>query len=234
MKEKRVYFPSLVSTSERVKEYISGGENVVICADEQTGGKGTKGRSFSSQKGGVYFTRLTFLNGVSARDAHKIVENVAVGVCKTLERYGLSPKIKWPNDIFLGEKKVCGILTENSLSGDQIRFSCVGVGLNVKNELPKELAQIATTMQEHCKEILDLIAVRERLIKDTAQNYAHEEYEKRLFTDVDCVVLFGEEKIPARILGVGGDGKLIVETATGTRAFSSAEVSLRDAEKPNA
>ncbi len=65
-------------------------------------GKGTKGRSFSSEKGGVYLSVLRFYENLPAKDAFLIMAGTCAAVCKTLESGGLQPKIKWPNDVFVG------------------------------------------------------------------------------------------------------------------------------------
>ena len=65
----------------------------------------------------------------------------------------LKPKIKWANDVFVANKKICGILIENIFSGNKISSSLIGVGLNVNNDLPEELNEIATTMRLQKREI---------------------------------------------------------------------------------
>lgn len=65
--------------------------------------------------------------------------NASVAVCRTLENYGLTAEIKWPNDVYVQGKKICGILIENVFSGDRISSSVVGIGVNVNNSLPEEL-----------------------------------------------------------------------------------------------
>ena len=145
-KAKRLHFDTLPSTQDYAKEKRPDGVDLVVTAVCQTGGKGTKGRSFSSQKGGVYLSKLTFYEDLSVKSAFKIMISGAVAVCETLRFYGLEPLIKWPNDIWVNDKKICGILIENVFSGDRVRSSVVGIGLNVSNSLPADLTEIATTM----------------------------------------------------------------------------------------
>lgn len=133
---KRIDLKETTSTNEVAKSLRERGENLVVTAFRQTGGKGTKGRSFSSAAGGVYFTRLTFYENFPASDAFLIMASASVAVCRTLEKYGFEAEIKWPNDVYVHGKKICGILIENTFSGNKISCSVVGIGLNVNNELP--------------------------------------------------------------------------------------------------
>ena len=117
---KRLHFDSLDSTQDYAKEKRADGVDLVVTAVSQTGGKGTKGRSFSSQTGGVYLSKLTFYEDLAVKNAFKIMIGAAVAVCETLRFYGLKPLIKWPNDIWVNDKKICGILIENAFSGDSV------------------------------------------------------------------------------------------------------------------
>jgi len=152
---KIIRFDEINSTNEYAKKLQEYDENVFILAKKQTSGKGTKGRSFSSNEGGVYLTKVCIHSNFLAKDAFLIMARTAVAVCKTLEDFSLSPKIKWANDVFVSNKKICGILIENVFSGKRIVRSIIGVGLNVNNALPEELEKCATTMQLEKNEPLD-------------------------------------------------------------------------------
>ena len=131
---KRIFLEETESTNKYAKAQRGAGENLLVVAERQTGGKGTKGRSFCSKKGGVYLSLLTFYQDFPASNAFQIMQGAAAAVCETLAFFGLSPKIKWPNDVYVGGKKICGILIENALKGRYIGSSVVGIGLNVFNE----------------------------------------------------------------------------------------------------
>ena len=225
---KIIRFDEIGSTNEYAKTLKSLGENFIVVAKKQTGGKGTKGRSFSSNEGGVYLTKVDFYTDFPAKNAFTIMANTAVAVCETLKGLGLQPKIKWPNDVFAGGKKICGILIENTFSGNKIASSIVGVGLNVNNPLPQDLQEIATTMKQQLCKDLSLASVEETLLRFLCAENTEESYEKHLgWLGENVTLLLGEERISARILGVDGQGNLRAETAEGERLFASAEVSLR-------
>jgi BirA family biotin operon repressor/biotin-[acetyl-CoA-carboxylase] ligase len=225
---KREFFEKIGSTNEYAKSQRCRRENLLVIAEKQTGGKGTKGRSFSSNAGGVYLSKLTFYEDFKACDAFKIMTNAAVAVCKTLQAFGFDPKIKWVNDIYVNDKKICGILIENVFSGDKISSSVVGIGLNVYNELPQELSAIATTMQKESGKLFSVEDVRETLVKELANAYGIDEYRAYLgYMGSGASVIFGEKICPCTLLSVDEKGNLHVEIDGEERTFAAAEVSLR-------
>lgn len=225
---KTEFFQSLPSTQEYVKSKRSEGQNLLVLAERQTGGKGTKGRSFSSEEGGVYLSKLSFYEEYPAKNAFLIMASAAVAVCETLRFYGLSPVIKWANDVFVNDKKICGILVENTLSGKNISSSVVGIGLNVCNSLPNELSGIATTMQQETGKVFSVSEVRERLISELSKTRSMEEYLSFIgYMGRTATLLFGDERVPATLLSVDREGGLIVEINGEKKRLTAAEVSLR-------
>lgn len=225
---KRVHFQSISSTNEYAKEKRATGENLFITAESQTGGKGTKGRSFSSEKGGVYLSALTFYQDFSPKNAFEVMVGAAVAVCRTLRFYQLSPVIKWANDIFVNDKKICGILIENVFTGKKLSSSIVGIGLNVHNRLPKELCTIATTMQKEIANPPSVEEVTVRLLDEMEKGATMEEYVSFLgYMGRKTTLIVGEECIPATLLSVDKEGALLAEVNGEMRRFHAAEVSLR-------
>lgn len=227
-KVKIVRLEEVDSTNLYAKARAGEGEDLVVTAKRQTGGMGTKGRSFSSEEGGVYLTRLTFYRNFSAAEAFRVMAGASVAVCRTLERFGLSAGIKWPNDVYVQGRKICGILIENIFSGPLLSRSIVGIGLNVNNELPAELSGVALSMRGAAGRPFDREEVENVLIEESGKSFPVSEYLSRLqFLGEEAVLVCGEERIPARILSVDERGGLIAETAEGKRRFTAAEVSLR-------
>lgn len=219
-------FSSLPSTSDYAKQKRALGENLIVVAESQSGGRGTKGRSFSSARGGVYLSALTFYHEFPAERAFEIMQNTAVAVCETLACYGVKAQIKWPNDIFVNGKKICGILMENTLSGRYILSSIVGVGINVCNELEAELSKIATSIYAETGKRISPRDVEETFV-GFLQKELHEKYEKYLgFIGETAIITHGESKEKVVILGVDETGNLVAETSSGVCSFASAEVSL--------
>ncbi len=233
MKEETGYerFETLPSTNDYALKKRGEGKNLIVVAKRQTGGRGTKGRSFVSEEGGVYLSKLTFYKDFPVKRAFEIMQGAAAAVCETLESYGLVPKIKWPNDVYVNGKKICGILIENAFSGGNIASSVVGIGLNVCNTLPAELSEIATSIGAETGKTESAPSAEEvekRLLFSLCKKDIHKKYGRYLGWIGEKVVLIaGEEKLAAKILSVEADGGLLAETETGVRKFASAEVSLR-------
>lgn len=228
MEELRVDFKEIVSTNDYAKSRIKEGKNLLITAERQTGGRGTKGRSFSSCEGGVYLTKLTFYEGFSSKSAFEILSSTAVAVCKTLQYFELSPVIKWSNDIFVNDKKICGILIENTFSGNKLRASVVGIGLNVNNPLPAELGGIATSVKAETGKEYSVEEIREKLIENLQKKYSVEEYLALIgYLGRKVDLILGEERVPATLLSVDKEGGLSAEVGGEIRRFVSAEVSIR-------
>lgn len=144
------YFPITESTNILAREAGEGdGENgLVIFADQQTGGKGRLGRPWVSPAGnGIWFSLMLRPNMAPAV-APQITLATAVGMAKALRKMGFDAGIKWPNDILINNRKLCGILTEMSADMDKIDYVVVGIGLNVLNEeFPDEIKDIATSLK---------------------------------------------------------------------------------------
>lgn len=215
------------STNDYIKRYAGGGEDVIVCAARQTNGRGTKGRSFLSREGGVYLSMLRFGRGLRAEDAFLVMAHAAVSACKTARLFGASPEIKWPNDVFVCGKKLCGILIENILSGGYVRASVIGIGMNVVNPLDG-LEEIAVRLSDAVPVPPSVDAVRDALIQFLREESSLEEYLS--FTHIEgkeIAVTENDRTYPATARRVLGDGQLEIETKEGIRALSAAEISVR-------
>lgn len=232
---KRERFQSLPSTNDYLKnkrtEMLAGEipvrENYIVVAEEQTGGRGTKGREFLSAKGGVYLSALTFYEDLKAKDAFTLMANAAVAVCETLRYYGLNPVIKWANDIYVNDKKICGILIENVFSGDYVASSVVGIGLNVINPLDVSIKDIATSMRRVTGEDYDVEEVESRLISELLIKRTMQEYLSYVgYMGRTVALLIGDEQVRGKLVSVDEEGGLIVSIDGEQRRLTSAEVSF--------
>jgi BirA family biotin operon repressor/biotin-[acetyl-CoA-carboxylase] ligase len=142
-------FGKIDSTQIKAKELAKKGEKpwLVILAKEQTAGIGRKGNFWYSPKGGLYFSVI--LPKSAIEDLQTLTILAAFSIAKILkERFNLEPFIKLPNDIFLGGKKIGGVLTENIILGNEIKSSVMGIGLNTNiEEFPEDLENIATSLK---------------------------------------------------------------------------------------
>lgn len=181
------------STNEYLKDLAKSGASsgTVVTAKKQTGGKGSKGRSFSSPEGGLYLSllwdlkvpgdELSLLTEVSAAAVRIAVRNCC----------GIEPVIKPINDLYFKGRKICGILCESITSGNVTR-SIIGIGINVNTDtkiLPEEIQQTAGSIKElsGAEKDIDITALRDSVINELNDlltgygnrfTYYKEEYEK--------------------------------------------------------
>ena len=130
------YFDSTDSTNTRAKRLAEDGavHGTLVVADEQTGGRGRRGRVWESQKGVSIYMSLVLKPEIEPNHASMLTLITAMAVAGGIEKTtGLECKIKWPNDIVIHGKKVCGILTEMSTQMDYINYIVIGIGINVQN-----------------------------------------------------------------------------------------------------
>lgn len=147
-----VYKETTDSTNADVRRMAeNGAENgLLVVADAQTAGKGRRGRQWESLKGTNLYFSMLLKPDIAPDKASMITLVAAYSVAKVLARNtGLDAKIKWPNDIVVGKKKVCGILTEMSMERDYIHHIVVGIGINVNEEtFPDEIKDMATSLKK--------------------------------------------------------------------------------------
>ena len=215
------------STNEYCKRY-DGGEDIIVIAARQTAGKGTKGRSFVSDGGGLYFSVMRRYENFPAESAFKIMVNSCVAVCRTLEAFNIKPVIRWSNDVLVNGKKICGTLIENTFSKGKITRSIVGCGINVNNKLPVGLKDIAISMSEACGKEFDVSSVAETLIENIQREFAIADYKSYINWFGKTVTLkTADKEFNAVALDVLEDGRLKVNSCGNMLEISSAEVSLR-------
>lgn len=227
MKTKIIELEEIDSTNDFCKRFPME-ESLIVTAKRQTGGRGTKGRSFVSDEGGLYVSVMNTFKNFKFENTFSIMINSCVAVCETLKHFGIAPNIKWANDVLVNGKKICGTLIENRLCADNVCVSIVGIGLNVNNVLPRELSDIATTMRECRGRRLNLKSVRTQLIKNLQNGYTVEDYKAYVdWFGKDVYLDGGGAKVKATALDVDGGGNLICNVGGEIKKISNGEMSLR-------
>lgn len=126
-------------------------DGTIVIAEEQTKGKGRLGRTWVSPKGKGIWMTIMLKPQINPADAAKVTLLAACAVSRAIENTcGIYPKIKWPNDIVINGKKLCGILTEMSAELDEINYILVGIGINANlgiEDIPEELQPMATSIK---------------------------------------------------------------------------------------
>ena len=138
------------STNTDAKRLIEEGasDGTLVVADKQNGGKGRRGRSWSSPKGTSIYMSIALKPSYNPDKASMVTLIMALAVAKGIrEQTGLAAFIKWPNDVVVNKKKVCGILTEMNAEPDYIHSVVIGTGINVnEQEFPEEIKETATSL----------------------------------------------------------------------------------------
>lgn len=221
---KTTIFDTLPSTNEELKKLKTLTEDQLYIARMQTGGKGSKGRSFICEKGGVYASLLR-LNPCKASDSFKIMIGAAVAVVKTLAAFDVNAEIKWPNDIFYNGKKICGILIENVIGGDEVTRSIIGIGVNVNNDLAPEIKDIAVSVKQITGNSANIEAFYATLAYNLYKEYSMEEYISYCkFLGKEITVIKGDKSYRAVAESVLPDGNLKLKSG---EILSAAEITIR-------
>ena len=157
-----IWLDSVDSTnSEALRHLQELPSGTVIAAREQTAGRGQRGNAWFTEAGqNLTFSIVLKDIKLPATEAHLLNYLASVAVAEFLDGYGVRCSIKWPNDIFVGRGKICGILVENSLSGAEVASSVIGIGININQKEFPQLSNATSlflqTRKEHdIKECLD-------------------------------------------------------------------------------
>ena len=233
----------VTSTNTLLKAQAEQGapEGTVLIAESQTAGKGRLGRHFTSPPGtGIYFS-LLLRPHCTAEKSLFITTTAAVAVCEAIEQVtGLNPQIKWVNDVYLNEKKVCGILTEASVDFENggLNWAVLGIGINIavpEEGFPEEIRSIAGAIFDGpCPvEMRSRIsaAVINRffaLYKNLGSNAFIESYRSHSFLTGRAITFsLGEETYRGVVTGISDEAHLLVRLDSGEeRAFSAGEVQI--------
>ena len=143
-------YDSLPSTNELARQMAAQGatEGTIIVAREQTSGRGRLGRSWASAAGEGLYVSIILRPKVPPRQFSIMTLASAVAVAETLaSAFAVSPDIKWPNDVMVSDRKICGILLETASDGDRLEYAVLGIGVNLSQRtFPDGLLEIATSL----------------------------------------------------------------------------------------
>lgn len=237
-----VCLPVTDSTNAEVRRRAAQTKSVLaVTAEEQTAGRGRRGRTWISPPGeNLYFSALVRPD-LPAPKAPMLTPAAALAVCRVLGTFGVRARIKWPNDVVIGARKVCGILTELQPDGQGGYCVVTGIGLNVNQErFPDSIASVATSLKRECGRAFE----RETLLADILCGLTdcfeavcrtgdlsglREEYESLLANRMRQVeVLDPAGSFMGTALGIDDSGRLLVRRSGGSvEAVFSGEVSVR-------
>ena len=222
------------STNRWLRDYSltqPDGEYVVV-ADYQTAGKGCGTNSWESERGmNLTFSMLIHPQDIPANRQFHITEVVSVALCRMLDSYIYNKvEIKWPNDIYVDNRKVCGILIENRLQGSVIKDSIIGIGLNVnqrefRSDAPNPVSLWQLLGHEVNRDEL-LLSFLNCFEVVSAEETTVSTYRKRLFRKGETAFFaVGDDRFRAKLIDVEPDGHLVLMDEQGLRrTFAFKEV----------
>lgn len=238
-----LYCETISSTNTVLKEmaYNGAAAGTILTAAEQTGGRGRVGRRFESPKKGIYLS-LLLRPETDAEFIQSLTPAAAVAVCRAVNAVcGIDAQIKWPNDLLLDGRKICGILTESSTDRAGHRYVVVGIGLNVntaEEDFPQELRDTAGSLFTAIGRETEIKPMLLRMIDELDCMYASweedcfsqlEEYRRRCVTPLhEADVISAYERRRVFVLGVADDYSLLVRNGEGEmEKITFGEVSIR-------
>ena len=239
-----LYFDTIDSTNTKAQELAEKGypSGTLVVADKQESGKGRRGRSWVSPSGTGIFMTLMIKPDINPNNASMLTLVAALAVAKAITSVtGEKALIKWPNDIVVNGKKVCGILTEMNAQFDYINHIVVGIGINVHNEsFPEEISQMASSLMieaggkrfHRAQIIAETMSYFEQyydiFLKTQDLSALVREYDELLVNRNKSVrVLDPKEPFDGKAMGITPKGELIVDTWESRKLVSSGEVSVR-------
>lgn len=239
-----IHYTKVNSTNETAKNLaIEAKDGTIIIAEEQEIGRGRLGRAWTSPKGGIW-TSIILKPDIEPLYGPKLTQVAAAALVKSLRNIDINALIKWPNDIYLGGKKICGILTEMKCDMDRINYLVVGVGINVnieEKDFSEDVKNTATSLKisqnksfDRSKILGDFLNEFERLYLQVITNNDYSEVLEIcrgnsiiLAKDAYLVTSHGREKV--KCLGINDEGGLVIQDSKGiTRSVISGEITFRE------
>jgi BirA family biotin operon repressor/biotin-[acetyl-CoA-carboxylase] ligase len=212
-------------------------EGDVVWADFQTAGRGQRGHEWHSRKGeNLTFSVVLEPTFMPIAEQFSVSEVVALSLIDMLADYGIGAKIKWTNDIYVGDKKLVGILIEHSLAPTTLRRTIVGVGINVNQREFDPSIPNPVSMAQLLDRQLDAEEVLQCFLKHLQRNYVqlremqnalHDRYNSLLYrrNEYHTYALPSGERFRAKIVGTAPNGALCLEDEQGkTKEYLFKEV----------
>ena len=226
----RIHLAETASTNSYAREFPLNSGVMLITTDYQTAGRGQRGNAWeSAPEKNLLFSLAIKPNNISASQQFAICELISVALCDVLAKYCTDIRIKWPNDIYYRNHKLCGILIEHDLEGTQLSRTIIGVGLNVNQEqfvsdAPNPISLSQVIGHEVDREAL-LEAITARFF-ELYQQYAsaildrtalHQRYISLLYRlNIPSTYRDSRSAFTATLRNVELDGRLILEDQQGT------------------
>ena len=235
-----IYYPSLTSTMGVARREAQQGaaEGTVIIADEQTAGRGRLGRVWLSPRGSIALSIILY---PSLSHLPSLIMLASLAVVHSIEAVtGLKSQTKWPNDVLVNGRKVCGILIESDVQGNAVNYAIIGIGINANLRLADfpEILPIATSLSDEMGRDVSRLSIIRCLLVETERVYLalsaggsiYEEWRDSLVTLGRRVrVKTGEAIYEGVAESVARDGSLLLRGPDGSLTrIVAGDVTLRD------
>jgi BirA family biotin operon repressor/biotin-[acetyl-CoA-carboxylase] ligase len=224
------YHPTIGSTMDEARRLATTGapEGTVVLADEQRAGRGRLQRSWWAPPGTSLLLTLLLRPPLPPRQAQRLTMICSLAICDALAQVGgVQARVKWPNDVLVGDKKICGILTELDLVGEELNYALIGMGVNVNvdfSQAPPLMAPATSLLAETGRAVsrLSLLAA---LLANVEDRYNMlrlgasfgEEWAARMATLGQAVQASSDkETVQGTAVGVDEDGALLIQVSDGT------------------
>ena len=231
-----IYFDALNSTNEfalSLKGLPFFSEGLVIRTDYQLKGKGQTGRRWYSEKGMNILCSVVIEPEISSKQYFDISKIVSLSLYDFILTLGLSPTIKWPNDILINKKKIAGVLIQNIVDNDIISYSVIGIGFNVNQHNFPKFSTPATSLslelggQQECVNIRDQIlsSLTNRITAYRKEYNLDLDYQEALFLkDKTACFEVGTKRFKGIVRKVNQDGLLEVDINKDIKKFTAQEI----------
>ncbi|KAA8786326.1 biotin--[acetyl-CoA-carboxylase] ligase [Paenibacillus amylolyticus] len=231
---KAIMLSSTSSTQADVLKLAEEGESegAVVFAEEQTGGRGRFGRKWFSPPGKGIWMSVLLRPELPLNHTPQLTLMTGVAVCRAIRAFtGAEAGIKWPNDLLINDRKICGILLESAVEDHEVRYCIAGIGVDVNFDLqdyPKDLQQIATSIQIETGQAIDRTGLAAAIL--TEMEHLYFLYQKEGFGVISTLwealsvslnrqvtVTNPQGVIEGTAVGLDYSGALVVETQDGAR-----------------
>jgi len=224
------HFMELESTNDYAKTIAGDAkEGTVVIAEVQKKGRGRRGFDWVSPQGGIWMS-IVLKPSIAPADASRLTLVGGLAVIDSLKAIGLNPSLKWPNDVLVNGKKICGILTEMEAEIDRVEYIVLGLGINLNfntDMLPKEIRDGSTTISDELGTYVGRLEFVHSLLYNLEQYYIHfktqpfEELMERWIDSSDTIgrnvrIVTPSKMMKGRAIGITPSGGLLLQKNDGS------------------
>lgn len=239
-----IFLKEVTSTNDYCKELALSDFNdrTLVVSEIQTAGRGTKGRAWSSSNDkGLWFS-IMIKPEFTIKDLNFLPIMTSIAVCEALETFDINALIKWPNDIYIDNKKLCGILTESNISTNNLDYVVIGIGININSDLidfNDDIMDSATSLKIVLGKEIDKIILLDKIIEkfnyfyskliSLDKSYILNKYKaKSLVLNKEVNLILRNTSKIVLPLDILEDGSLLVKnTDSSVEKVLASEISLR-------